>query len=496
MAFSTDMGIAQIQAGLRAGDFTAREVAEAALAHVKAADEKVHAFLELTEEAAFAAAERIDAAIAAGTFEELGPLAGIPCGFKDNMNQKGTHTTCASHMLENYVSPYTATCVQRAIDAGCIPLGKLNMDEFAFGSSTESSAFGPTHNPWDLGRVPGGSSGGSAAAVASGMTCVALGSDTGGSIRQPASFCGIVGVKPTYGMVSRYGVVAFGSSLDQVGPFARSVEDAAAVMDAICGHDELDCTSQQVKADFRAACTQDVAGMRVGIVKEFMEADGLTEEVRERTLEAAAKLEAAGAELVEVELPHVDAAISAYYVLGPCEAFSNLARFDSVRYGMCNEGHKDLGGQYESSRAKGFGPEAKRRIMLGSYLLSAGVYEKYYYPAQQVRTLITQDYTSAYEKCDVILAPASPRTAFKFGEISDPATMYLSDVFTISLNIAGNGGMSMPCGLGRETGLPIGVQLMSPQFKDENMFRVAMALEKEYGTAPVAPEFSDGKAGE
>ena len=496
MAFSTDMGIAQIQTGLRAGDFTAREVTEAALAHVKAADEKVHAFLELTEEAAFAAAERIDAAIAAGTFDELGPLAGIPCGFKDNMNQKGTHTTCASHMLENYVSPYTATCVQRAIDAGCIPLGKLNMDEFAFGSSTESSAFGPTHNPWDLGRVPGGSSGGSAAAVASGMTCVALGSDTGGSIRQPASFCGIVGVKPTYGMVSRYGVVAFGSSLDQVGPFARSVEDAAAVMDAICGHDELDCTSQQVKADFRAACKQDVAGMRIGIVKEFMEADGLTEEVRERTLKAAAKLEAAGAELVEVELPHVDAAISAYYVLGPCEAFSNLARFDSVRYGLCDEGHKDLGGQYESSRAKGFGPEAKRRIMLGSYLLSAGVYEKYYYPAQQVRTLITQDYTSAYEKCDVILAPASPRTAFKFGEISDPATMYLSDVFTISLNIAGNGGMSMPCGLGRETGLPIGVQLMSPQFKDENMFRVAMALEKEYGTAPVAPEFSDGKAGE
>ena len=496
MAFSTDMGIAQIQAGLRAGDFTAREVAQAALAHIKAADEKVHAFLELTEEAAYAAADRVDAAIAAGSFDELGPLAGVPCAFKDNMNLAGTRTTCASHMLENYVSPYTATCVQRAIDAGCIPLGKLNMDEFAFGSSTESSAFGPTHNPWDLDRVPGGSSGGSAAAVAAGLTCVALGSDTGGSIRQPASFCGIVGVKPTYGMVSRYGVVAFGSSLDQVGPFARSVEDAAAVMDAICGHDELDCTSQQVKADFRAACKQDVAGMRIGIVKEFMEADGLTAEVRERTMEAAAKLEAAGAELVEVELPHVDAAISAYYVLGPCEAFSNLARFDSVRYGLCDEGHKDLGGQYESSRAKGFGPEAKRRIMLGSYLLSAGVYEKYYYPAQQVRTLITQDYTSAYEKCDVILAPASPRTAFKFGEISDPATMYLSDVFTISLNIAGNGGMSMPCGLGRETGLPIGVQLMSPQFKDENMFRVAMALEKEYGTAPVAPEFSDGKAGE
>ena len=495
MAIS-DMGIAQIREGLASKQFTACEVAQASLDRIAQADSQVHAFLEVTSEAAMAAAQRVDQAIADGTFDTLGPLAGVPVAFKDNMNMTGTHTTCSSRMLENYVSPYTATCVQRIIDAGGVPLGKLNMDEFAFGSTTESSAFGPTRNPWDLGRVPGGSSGGSAAAVAAGMACVTLGSDTGGSIRQPASFCGIVGVKPTYGTVSRYGVVAFGSSLDQVGPFARSVEDAAAVMDAICGHDELDCTSQQVKADFRAACKQDVAGMRMGIVKEFMEADGLTAEVRERTLEAAAKLEAAGAELVEVELPHVDAAISAYYVLGPCEAFSNLARFDSVRYGLCDEGHKDLGGQYESSRAKGFGPEAKRRIMLGSYLLSAGVYEKYYYPAQQVRTLITQDYTSAYEKCDVILAPASPRTAFKFGEISDPATMYLSDVFTISLNIAGNGGMSMPCGLGRETGLPIGVQLMSPQFKDENMFRVAMALEKEYGTAPVAPKFSDGKAGE
>ncbi len=496
MAFSTDMGIAQIQAGLRAGDFTAHDVAEAAFAHIKTADEKVHAFLELTEDAAFAAAERIDAAIATGTFDELGPLAGVPVAFKDNMNLEGTHTTCASHMLENYVSPYTATCVARTIEAGGIPLGKLNMDEFAFGSSTESSAFGPTHNPWDLDRVPGGSSGGSAAAVAAGMACVTLGSDTGGSIRQPASFCGIVGVKPTYGMVSRYGVVAFGSSLDQVGPFARSVEDAAAVMDAICGHDELDCTSQQVKADFRAACKQDVAGMRVGIVKEFMEAEGLVPEVKARALEAAAKLEAQGAELVEVELPHIDAAISAYYVLGPCEAFSNLARFDSVRYGLCDPGHKDLGGQYEASRAKGFGAEAKRRIMLGSYLLSSGVYEKYYYPAQQVRTLITEDYRRAYEKCDVILAPAAPRPAFKFGEIADPATMYLSDVFTISLNIAGNGGMSMPCGLGDVSGLPIGVQLMSPQFKDENMFRAAMALEREYGAAPVAPAFANGKAGE
>ena len=488
-----EMGIREIQTGLAAKEFSAAEVARGTFERIGEADGAVHAFLETTEELALDAAARIDAAVAEGRLAEMGPLAGVPVGYKDNLNLTGTHATCSSNMLRDYVSPYTATCVEKTLRAGALPIGKLNMDEFAFGGSTETSAFGPTFNPWDVERVPGGSSGGSAAAVAAGFVPVSLGSDTGGSIRQPGSFCGLVAVKPTYGVVSRYGVVAFGSSLDQVGPFARSVEDAAAVMDAICGHDELDCTSQQVKADFRAACKQDVAGMRIGIVKEFMEADGLTEEVRERTLEAAAKLKAAGAELVEVELPHVDAAISAYYVLGPCEAFSNLARFDSVRYGLCDEGHKDLGGQYESSRAKGFGPEAKRRIMLGSYLLSAGVYEKYYYPAQQVRTLITQDYTSAYEKCDVILAPASPRTAFKFGEISDPATMYLSDVFTISLNIAGNGGMSMPLGLGAESGLPVGAQLIAPQFKDQNMLRVAAALETVYGKAPVAPAFATAK---
>ena len=489
----TDMGIAQIREGLAAKQFSAQEVAQASLDHIAKADGQVHAFLEVTADAAVAAAQRVDSAIAAGTFDALGPLAGVPVAFKDNMNLTGTHTTCASHMLESYVSPYTATCVQRVIDAGGLPLGKLNMDEFAFGSTTESSAFGPTHNPWDLGRVPGGSSGGSAAAVASGMACITLGSDTGGSIRQPASFCGIVGVKPTYGMVSRYGVVAFGSSLDQVGPFARSVEDAAAAMDVLCGHDPLDCTSQNVKADFRVACQQGVAGMRVGIVRSFMDAKGLSPEVRDRVNEAAAKLEAAGATLVEVDLPHIDAAISAYYVLGPCEAFSNLARFDSVRYGYCEQGHKDLGGQYEASRAHGFGEEAKRRIMLGSYLLSAGVYEQYYYPAQQVRTLITQDYRNAYEQCDVILAPVAPACAFKFGEIADPATMYLSDVFTLSINIAGNGGMSVPCGLGAESGMPIGAQLIAPQFKDENMFRAAMALEAAYGKAPVAPNFADGK---
>ena len=485
------LGVRQIHEGLRDGDFSARELASAAFDLIDELDPKVHAFLELTPELAYEQADAVDKAIAAR--EPIGILAGVPIAFKDNMNLEGTHTTCASHMLETYVSPFTATCVAKALDAGGICLGKTNMDEFAFGSSTETSFFGKTCNPWDLERVPGGSSGGSAAAVAAGMATLSLGSDTGGSIRQPGSFTGTVALKPSYGVVSRYGVVAFGSSLDQVGPFARSVEDAAAAMDALCGHDPLDCTSQDVKAGFRAACQQDVAGMRVGVVRSFMDAKGLSSEVSERVSEAAAKLEAAGATIVEVDLPHIDAAISAYYVLGPCEAFSNLARFDSVRYGYCEEGHKDLGSQYEASRAHGFGEEAKRRIMLGSYLLSAGVYEQYYYPAQQVRTLITQDYRNAYEQCDVILAPTAPATAFKFGEIADPATMYLSDVFTISINIAGNGGMSVPCGLGAQSGMPVGVQLIAPQFKDENMFRAAMALEAAYGKAPVAPNFADGK---
>ena len=487
------MGVRQIQTGLANKEFSAREVAQASLARIATVDADVHAFLEVTDELALAKAAELDAAVANGTFAEMGPLAGVPVAFKDNMNQIGTHTTCSSRMLENYVSPFTATCVARTVNAGGIPLGKLNMDEFAFGSSTETSAFGPTKNPWDLSRVPGGSSGGSAAAVAAGLATVTLGSDTGGSIRQPGSFCGVVAVKPTYGMVSRYGVVAFGSSLDQVGPFARSVEDAALALNAITGHDPLDATSQDVRTDFTANLAEGVRGMKIGLVREFMEAEGLQPEVRAKIEDAAEQLRQLGAEIVEVDLPNAKAAISAYYVLGPCEAFSNLSRFDSVRYGYCAEGHADLGGQYEESRAKGFGIEARRRIMLGSYLLSAGVYEKYYYPAQQVRTLITNDYVEAYKKCDCILAPAAPRTAFKFGEISDPTSMYLSDMFTISINIAGNGGMSMPLGLGAESGLPVGAQLIAPQFKDQNMLRVAAALETVYGKAPVAPAFATAK---
>ena len=487
------MSVAQLQAGLAAKEFSCHEVAAATLDVIEEADAPLHAFLEVTRDAALAAADALDARVDAGAFAEAGALAGVPVGYKDNMNLVGTHTTCASNMLESYVSPYTATCVAKTLQAGAVPVGKLNMDEFAFGSSTETSAFGPTLNPWDATRVPGGSSGGSAAAVAAGLVPVALGSDTGGSIRQPASFCGVVGVKPTYGMVSRYGVVAFGSSLDQVGPFARTVEDAALALNAICGHDPLDCTSQPCSVDFTVNLDAGVKGMKVGIIPAFMEAEGLSAEVKAKVEEVAAKLEAAGAELREVELPNAKAAISAYYVLGPCEAFSNLARFDSVRYGYSDPGHKDLGSQYEASRAKGFGLEARRRIMLGSYLLSAGVYEQYYYPAQQVRTLITEDYTKAFGQVDCLLAPAATVTAVKFGEMAEPAEMYLSDMFTISINIAGNGGMSMPVGLGAESGLPVGVQLMGPAFKDENMLRVAAELERIYGPAPVAPGFKAGE---
>ncbi|HIW75699.1 MULTISPECIES: Asp-tRNA(Asn)/Glu-tRNA(Gln) amidotransferase subunit GatA [Gordonibacter] len=486
------MSASDIRAGLAAKEFSAREIAESSLARVRALDGATHAFLETTEALALEQAAKLDAAVASGEADGLGALAGVPVAFKDNMNLAGTHTTCSSAMLANYVSPYTATCVARAIEAGGIPLGKLNMDEFAFGSSTETSAFGPSKNPWDLERVPGGSSGGSAAAVGAGLATMTLGSDTGGSIRQPGSFCGAVAVKPTYGVVSRYGVVAFGSSLDQVGPFTRSVADAALAMNAIAGRDPLDCTSQDIRTDYTANLDAGVRGMRIGIVPAFMEAKGLTAEVKAKVEEAAEHLRELGAELVEVDLPNAQAAMSAYYVLGPCEAFSNLARFDSVRYGYCDPGHKDLGGQYEASRAKGFGAEARRRIMLGSYLLSAGVYDTYYYPAQQVRTLITQDYARAYEQVDCILAPVAPRTSFKFGEVSDPTDMYLSDMFTISINIAGNGGMSLPVGLGADTNLPVGVQLISPQFKDESMLRVAAALETVYGPAPVAPLFREG----
>ena len=475
---------AEVAALVASGEVSAREVATAALEAVEARDGAVHAFLQVTPELALAAADRVDAARAAG--QTLPALAGVPCAFKDNMHLVGTRTTCGSRMLEDYESVFTATCVQRMLDAGCLPLGKLNMDEFAFGSSTETSHFGPTRNPHDLARVPGGSSGGSAAAVAAGMVPLALGSDTGGSIRQPASFCGVVGLKPTYGMVSRYGVVAFGSSLDQVGPFGRTVDDVALAMDALAGRDERDCTSQTWDVDFRAHLHDGVKGMRIGIVHAMNHAQGVTPEVAGAIDAAAAALVERGATLVDVELPNAAAAISAYYVLAPCEAFSNLARFDGVRYGHQHAGARDLSEMTSLSRAEGFGPEVKRRILLGAYLLSSGVYDRYYYPAQQVRALITADYRAAFEKVDAILMPASPRTAFKFGEIGSPTEMYLSDMFTISINIAGNAGVTVPVGTGADSGLPVGAQLVGPAFQDDKLLRIAASLQEAYGLAPVA----------
>ena len=489
-----NLSAAQIAAGIAAGDFSATEVAHAALAAIDAREGAVQAFLQVTPELTLDAAAKLDADRAAGRL--LPPLAGVPLAIKDNMNLVGTRTTCASRMLEHYESPYTATCVARMLDAGCLPVGKANMDEFAFGSSTESSAFHRTNNPWDTDRVPGGSSGGSAAAVAAGEATISLGSDTGGSIRQPAALCGVVGMKPTYGAVSRYGVVAFGSSLDQVGPFGRCVGDVALAMNALvgAGHDPFDGTSQDCPVDFLEHLDDGVAGRRFGIIPAFMEAEGLTPEVRHAVEAAARDLEAAGAELVEVDLPHLDAAIAAYYVIGPAEAFSNLARFDGVRYGYQEPGCATLAEQSSLSRAHGFGEEAKRRQMLGAYLLSSGVYDKYYYAAQKARTLITRDYAAAFEQVDTILMPASPRTAFKFGEISDPTQMYLSDLYTISLNIAGNGGITVPRGLGEDSHLPVAVQLQGPAFRDRQLLTFARVLEVA-GGAPVAPDFA-GKGGE
>ena len=494
MANLDTLSAQEIARGVAEGSFSAKEVAQAALDACVQRDREVDAFLEITYDLALERAEAVDAARAKG--EPLGPLAGVPVAFKDNMNMEGSHTTCASRMLESYDSPYTATCVSRMLAAGAIPLGKTNMDEFAFGSSTESSCFQQTHNPWDLSRVPGGSSGGSAAAVSAGEVTLALGSDTGGSIRQPASFCGVVGMKPTYGAVSRYGVVAFGSSLDQVGPFGRTVADVALAMNALTagGRDPMDSTSQDVNLDFLEHLDDPVEGRCVGYMPALIEATGITHEVREAMQAAMDAFEAAGATLKEVELPHIDAAISAYYVIGPCEAFSNLARFDGVRYGYMEQGCGTLARQTSLSRAHGFGTEAKRRQLLGAYLLSSGVYDRYYMGALSARTLIGRDYADAFSKVDCLLMPVAPRTAWFSGEMGDATQMYLSDMFTISSNIAGNGSVSVPMGLGHDSGMPVSVQLQTPAFRDRTLLTFACALERVVGAGTVAPGFA-GRGG-
>ncbi len=497
------LSAAEMAAKIKAKEVSSRELVEAHLAVIESAEPSVKAFLKVSADQALEQANAFDAKSDEDK-AQMPELAGVPIAIKDMIVTKGIETTAASKILEGWVPPYDATVIEKLKAAGMPLLGKTNLDEFAQGSSTEHSAYQTTHNPWDTERVPGGSGGGSAAAVAAFEAPLALGTDTGGSIRQPASLCGVVGFKPTYGAVSRYGVVAFGSSLDQVGPFGRTVEDVALAMNALtgAGHDPYDCTSQDCAVDFTEHLNDSIEGKRVGIIPAFMEAEGLTPEVKAAVQRAAQELQNQGAELVEVDLPHLDAAIAAYYVIGPAEAFSNLARFDGIRYGYQEEGCANLSDQSSLSRAHGFGAEAKRRQMLGAYLLSSGVYDKYYYAAQKARTLITQDYDAAYAKVDTILMPASPRTAFKFGEISDPTQMYLSDLYTISLNICGNGGISVPLGLGEDTQLPVSAQLVGPAFKDRQLLTFARALERGFADAAtgapalsVAPDFA-GKGGE
>jgi len=474
-AFGTATDIA---AAVQAGDRTAVSVVEEHLGRLDAHESAVHAFNLVTADAARAAASDVDARIAAG--EEIGPLAGVPIAIKDNMCTRGVATTCSSKILDGWEPPYTATVVDRLVDAGAVVVGKTNLDEFAMGSSTENSAFGPTKNPYDLDTVPGGSSGGSAAAVAAGFAPLSLGSDTGGSIRQPASFCGLVGVKPTYGTVSRYGLIAFGSSLDQIGPFSTSVADAATVYEVIGGHDPLDSTSApQPALPVSSQLDAGVAGLRVGIISEMAGEviEGIDGEVLARMRAAADALAAAGAVVDEVSVPSTVYGLPAYYMVAPAEASSNLARFDGVRYGMRVDG-SNTAAMNTATRTAGFGDEVKRRIMLGTYALSAGYRDAFYGKAQQIRTKIIEDFDRAYEHFDVLLSPTAPTTAFPLGDkTADPMAMYLNDVCTIPSNLSGHPAMSVPFGAGAN-GLPIGVQVFAPLMGEVVMFQVAAELER------------------
>jgi len=464
-----------IAAAVRNGASLAVDVLDEHLARISQADERVHAFNLVTAEAAREEALAVDRRVVAG--EDPGPLAGVPVALKDNLCTHGVETTCSSRVLEGWRPPYDATVVDRLRAAGAIVVGKTNLDEFAMGSSTENSAFGATRNPHALDRVPGGSSGGSAAAVAAGFAPLALGSDTGGSIRQPAALCGVVGAKPTYGAVSRYGLVAFASSLDQIGPFAANVADAALLLEAIAGHDARDATSiPEPFPSLASHLDRGVEGLRVGVISELTEADGIEVEVSERVREAATALEKAGAVVDEVSVPSTMYGLSAYYLIAPAEASSNLARYDGVRYGLRVDA-ATTGDMYDRTRTAGLGAEVKRRIMLGTYALSAGYYDAFYGKAQRVRTLILRDFEAAYERFDVLLSPTSPCVAFPLGaKAADPLTMYLNDVCTIPSNLAGHPAISVPFGTGAG-GLPVGVQVLAPALGEATMFQAAAALE-------------------
>jgi len=451
------------------------EVTEILLKRIREVDSRIKAYLTVNETEAMESAREADRRIAAGKCSQL---TGVPVAIKDNMCTRGIKTTCASKILENFIPPYDATVVARLKDEGAVILGKMNMDEFAMGSSTENSGFIITHNPWNLETIPGGSSGGSAAGVAADECIAALGSDTGGSIRQPAACCGVVGMKPTYGRVSRYGLVAFASSLDQIGPITKDVQDCAILMNAIGRHDSRDSTSANLPTpDYTRALVNDVKGLAVGIAKEFF-VEGVNHEVEQKVWEGIKLLEDLGAAVKEVSLPHTRYAVATYYIICTAEASSNLARYDGVKYGFRASGSTDLAQMYEDTRAQGFGPEVKRRIMLGTYVLSSGYYDAYYRKASQVRTLMKNDFVKVFAECDVIITPTAPTPAFRIGEkVQDPLQMYLSDIFTISANLAGIPALSIPCGFSGE-GLPVGMQILGRHFDEETLLRVAYTFEQ------------------
>jgi aspartyl-tRNA(Asn)/glutamyl-tRNA(Gln) amidotransferase subunit A len=486
------MTAAELSAAMAVGDVSAADVTEAHLDRIAAVDDRVKAFLHVAAGDARARAREVDARRRAG--EPLGPLAGVPVAVKDLFATVGMPTTCGSKILGDWHPPYESTITQRLRNAGAILIGKTNMDEFAMGSSTENSGFGPSHNPWDLAKVPGGSSGGSAAAVAAHMAPLALGTDTGGSIRQPAAVCGIVGTKPTYGGSSRYGVVAFASSLDTPGPLGRTVLDTALLHEVMSGHDPMDSTSidAPVPPVVEAARHGDVAGLRIGVVTEFA-GDGYQPGVMARFTEAVELLEALGAKVTEISCPHFKYALPAYYLIAPSEASSNLARFDGMRYGL-RTGSGSAEEVMAATRAAGFGAEVKRRIMLGTYALSSGYYDAYYGKAQQVRTLIIQDFDAAFGQVDVLVSPATPTTAFPIGErADDPMAMYLADLCTIPTDLAGNAAISVPCGLADEDGLPAGLQVMAPPLADDRLYRVAAAVEAAFNERWGHPLLADAK---
>ncbi|WP_047983130.1 Asp-tRNA(Asn)/Glu-tRNA(Gln) amidotransferase subunit GatA [Ornithinibacillus californiensis] len=469
-----DHSIKEIEAKLHNKEITATDLVDASYDRIKEVDDKVHAFLTLDEENARAKAKELDA-----ESDITAKLFGIPAGIKDNIVTKGIRTTCASQFLRNFNDPlYDATVVEKLNAEKSITIGKLNMDEFAMGSSNENSSFTPTRNPWNTDYVPGGSSGGSAAAVAAGEVLFSLGSDTGGSIRQPASFCGVVGLKPTYGLVSRFGLVAFASSLDQIGPLTRTVEDNARVLEVIAGHDKMDTTSANVDVpSYTEALTGDVKGLKIAVPKEYL-AEGVNPEVKEAVLEALKVYETLGATWEEVSLPHSKYAVATYYLLSSSEASANLARFDGVRYGVRSENAENMIDVFKKSRSEGFGEEVKRRIMLGTFALSSGYYDAYYKKAQKVRTLIKNDFDKIFEEYDVIMGPTNPTPAFKVGErIDDPLTMYVNDILTIPVNLAGVPGISIPCGFSPE-GLPIGLQIIGKHFDESTVYRAAHAYEQ------------------